>query len=252
MRATFLKVPFVLIQASLVFLMGLLSFIPHLADPNAFPLTLIVVVIVHLVLTFIGSIPALRLSSNSRNEIDRILLPPYFLSLTLLNVFTLASFAVATSTTILPFSLIGKFYTFALAFSSIMPILIGLFHVGINKGRLVPYLLLTFLASILIAKMVPLSVALNPTQPHLWFPSSKFLLVPVGLGVIALVTFIFLYLREPSRQSFLRLVSFIAIVLANIIYILATTLVLSWVALVIFALGIVLSIPNTKFTQYYT
>ncbi|MGI6433163.1 MAG: hypothetical protein ACOXZ4_04825 [Sphaerochaetaceae bacterium] len=201
--------------------------------------------IAHMLISYVGLFPSLKLPDTSRNEIERHLLPLLFLSLTLINAFV----AIELTSRYINPSFWAKVHLFALIFSMLLLLLLGLFRTGINAGRLFQYTFTALLLSLLLAAMIPLSVPLNPFEPSVWMRQEKVYLIVLLLGLLALASFSFLLAREKDQYSRLRNISFCCIVLGNILYGSRLSLASVWAGVVLYAVGLVLGIPHQRFSQ---
>lgn len=205
--------------------------------------------ICHIALSFAGALPALRLPDTSRNEIERTLLPPMYVSLTLVDIQVVGAYMAINASGGAGFTFIARTHVFALLFAMSLLLLMGLFHIGINTGKLIQFTLLAATGSLLIANMVPLSVALSPTEPAFWYAHRQFLLVPAALGLLGSFTYTTLYIRERTQHNLFRSISFAGIVLGNILYVTRWGSFSVWMGVLLFAAGIASGIPRDRFSQ---
>lgn len=244
-----------LLAIVLLYFAGILlirQLIPTILNTAAMPATSVTVrflfpTFLHILFSFMGTLPSIRLADTSRNEIERNLLPPIFFSLTLVDIFILAPYMAMANNGVAGFSLIGRIHVFALLFAMTLLLLIGLFHIGINTSRLLQFPVLALAGCLLVASSVPLSVALNPTEPALWYADRLFMMVPATIGILAAFTYYALYHREQSQHNLLRSISFMCIALGNILYVGRWGVVSVWLGLLLFTAGILLGIPRDRF-----
>jgi len=147
------------------------------------------------------------------------------------------------------FTFIARLYVVAMLFSMCLALFQSLFHVGINTGKLLQYMLLAFAFSVLVGSLIPLSVSQYPYNPTQWFFYPNFIYVPVVIGLLSVITAIMLMLKERDQYVILRHVSMILIVSGNSLYFTRMNNVVLLVALILFSLGIVLGIPRQRFSQ---
>ncbi|MDD3823493.1 MAG: hypothetical protein PHR90_09305 [Sphaerochaetaceae bacterium] len=203
----------------------------------------------HILFTFVGMIPSLRLPDTSRNEIERNLLPLTFFSFTVMDISIVASYVSMRGQGSMDFSFIGRLHLFAMLFGMTLLLLMGLFHIGINTGKLWQFTLLTAAGALLIASSVPLSVALYPKDPSLWYADRQFLILPWALGILSSFTHLSLYIRERTQHNLFRTISFTCISVGNLLFIGRSGTFSVWVGILLLAAGIVMGIPRDGFSQ---
>lgn len=203
----------------------------------------------HIGLSFAGAIPSLRLPDTSRNQIERTLLAPMYLSLTLVDIQVVVAYVMLSKAGAASFSFLARTHVFALLFAMSLLLLMGLFHIGINTGKLIQFTILAATGSLLVAAVIPLSVALNPTEPALWYVDRQFLLVPATLGILGAFTYIALYARERTQHNLFRSISFTCIVLGNILYASRWGSFFVWMGILLFAVGVATGIPRDRFSR---
>jgi hypothetical protein len=231
-------------------LMVLYLIVRHLIPTNhtqGTPLSgYLVPTLLHLVLSFVGMIPALYLPATSRNDIERKLMPPMYITMTLMDIQVLLHLEIIGIFGYLGPTAIAKIHLFSLLFSSLMLLFIGMFHLGINTSRIFRYSLLAALGCVLFTLFVPLQVAVYPLERSLWVTDGKFLLVPILLGGIAIFNYVALLSRERTQYTVFRSASLMAITLGNLLYIDPHT---TWLGILLFAIGIAMGIPKERFSQ---
>ncbi len=252
MKLSVFKYPFVAIHAVLTLLLGYFSVNLYFSE---FPLlikadspelrVLLITTLIHLLVSLIGGLSLLRLPEDSRNEVDRFLLPLFYISLSLSNIYVFAY----SSKSFLPFSIIGKTTLFSLTFAFFILLLFGLFHIGINKGKLFHYTIVSFLGSLFISNIVPVSIALNLADRQLWYPTLPTFLFLGTLTLLALISFVELYLRDRSRHNLTRLLSLATVAIGSFLYIIRPNNFFLWASIVVFSFGVALSIPRTSYTS---
>lgn len=254
MKLSVLKYPFVVIHALLTLLLGYFFINLHFGEFHLITNLdsysthiLFITTIIHLVAAFVGSLALLRLPEDSRNETDRILLPIFYFAFSLSNIFGLAFSPKA----VLSFSIIGKTYIFSISFAFFILLLFGLFHIGINKVKLFSFTSIAFLGAILLANIIPHSISLNINQRVMWFPKLSFPIFIGVLTVLSLINFIELYLRDTSRHNLIKLISMATIAIGSFLYVLRPNIYLLWASVVLFSVGVILSIPRNTYTTLY-
>ena len=260
MKANHRKIPFIIIHGLLVLgLSGITVFISiRQAIPTYFntrplehatPPFSMVPTLLHIILSFVGMVPSLYLPDTSRNEIERRLLPPLFITITAIDISVVATFMFLTGVGSIGFTAIGRIHLFSILFSSTILLLIGLFHIGINTGKLLQFTLLSASGCLLIASLVPLSVAMYPMETSKWYADRQFLWVPAIMGVVSIVNYISLYLREQTQHNLFRSVSFTCIIVGNILYLTTLNAFFLWLGIALYGIGILLGIPRGRFSQ---
>lgn len=211
--------------------------------PNAFATLL------HILLSFIGMIPALYLPATSRNEIERALMPPLYLMMTLTNIPVLGFMTVLTYGGALPLSFIARIHIFAILFTGMLMLFMGLFHLGINTSKIRQFFLLTAAGCMLLASFVPISPATNPLDQRLWITDRRFMILPAIMGFLALFNYLALYIRERSQQILFRGVSVSFIIAGHTLYTVRPSSASVWIGLALIAGGFIVGIPRGRFSQ---
>jgi hypothetical protein len=202
----------------------------------------------HPLFSFVGSLLALRFSDNSRNEIERTILPILYLCFTFLNIPTLTTAMLLNTNYFFSLNFLGTIYIFALIFALVLLLLMGLFHFGINKGKLAQFIVLSALASLLVALTLPLSIATNPFESSLWVGSSFYFMLLI-LTIIAAITFITIFLRDRNSYTFIRVISLLTVSSGSIFYVYRPSLVVTYLGLVLFIGGTLIGMPRERLTQ---
>ena len=215
----------------------------EIISPYLFPTLL------HIILSFIGMIPALYLPPTSRNEIERKLMPPMYLSMTLSHIPVIAQVMAYKGTGFIGIGVIARLYVFATLFTMILMLFMGLFHLGINTSKIFQFTVLAALGSILITVLVPLSAALHPMDPSQWIVDRQFYFIPVGVGVLASFNYFAIYFREQSQHALFQSGSLILIIGGYLLHLLWINPTTVWVGTILFAIGIVIGIPRGRFSQ---
>lgn len=260
MKVNHRKIPFIIIHGLLVLgLSGItVSILIRQAIPtyfntrplaDAMPPLPMVPTLLHIILSFVGMVPSLYLPDTSRNEIERRLLPPLFITITIIDISVVATFMFLTGAGSIGFTAIGRIHLFSILFSSTILLLIGLFHIGINTGKLLQFTLLSASGCLLIASLVPLSVAMYPMETSKWYADRQFLWVPAIMGVVSIVNYISLYLREQTQHNLFRSVSFTCIIVGNILYLTTLNAFFLWLGIALYGIGIFVGIPRGRFSQ---
>lgn len=247
MKRAFIKLPLAFLHGFVALYFATLAFKIYLQQglpsyPLFVPATL------HPLFSFAGSLLALRFSDNSRNEIERTILPLLYLCFTFLNIPTLVTSMLLNSTYFFSLNFLGTIYMFALIFAMVLLLLMGLFHFGINKGKLVQFIVLASLSSLLVALTLPLSIATNPFVSSLWV-SSSFYFIPLILIILALITFITIFLRDRNSYTFFRIISLLTVSIGTLLYVWRLSLFTTYLALVLFIGGTLMVMPRERFTQ---
>lgn len=260
MKSRYLRIAYVIIHGLLALYLVSITVtilvrqaLPNLAYTQASTKNLsvpfLIPLILHILLSVTGIIPSLRLPDTSRNEIERNLSPLMYFFLSLMDIFILVPHMALTATGMASFSFIGKTHVFAMIFFLSLLLLMGLFHMGINTGKLVQFTLLAATGSLLIAALVPLSVALHPSDPSRWPTDRQFFLVPLILGLLGILTHVAIYIRERSQHNMFRSISFTCIVSGNLLYIARAGSITIWMGIFLLAIGITMGIPRDRFSQ---
>ncbi len=204
---------------------------------------------IHILISFLGMLPALLLPQTSRNSIERFLLPPIYMTITLLNIPVVVMYLFFKGASVIGFSVWGRVYLFALLFGAILLLFIGLFHFGINTGKLLQFTLIAAAGCMLLAILVPLSVALHPLDPIAWVMDKRFYGLPILLGILSIFNFVALLLRERTQHNLFRNMSLMLILVGNFLYLARFAIIVSWIGVAFFALGVLISVPRGRFSQ---
>lgn len=196
--------------------------------------------IVHLVISCIGAVPPLFLPQNSRNEVERRLLPLLFFAFALSDVPIFVISSLFGTFSFLPFSVISRVYVFSLLFSTLLLLFSALFHLGINTSKLSQFILLGLVIALLIASLVPLSVAGFPLQINQWISGPLFIILLAILNIISCVNYMIIYFRERSRHNLLRCGGFVFLSVANILLMTRSGLYAIWTGVLFYAAGVLL------------
>ncbi len=203
----------------------------------------------HLLLTLAGTISALFLPMTSRNEIERDLMPPLFICMALTDI-PIIIYLVSRGVLTLPcISCIARIAIFAVLFSGILMVYLGLFHLGINTGKIIPFAVLGAAGSLLISTTVPLSVARYPFEPSQWITNRQLIFVPLLFGILAIFNYIALYIRERTKHIMFRAISISLVIVGHLLYLHRVHPSMVWAGVVLFALGTVVGIPRGRFSQ---
>ena len=205
--------------------------------------------LLHIILSFVGMLPALYLPATSRNEIERALMPPMYLMMTLTNISVIGFMAVLTPGGVLTLSTIARIHIFAVLFTGMLMLFMGLFHLGINTSKIRQFSLLTAAGCMLMASFVPISPTLNPLDLKLWLTDQRFMLLPVIMGILAIFNYLALYLRERSQHILFRGVSVSFIIAGHTLYTVRPSAVSVWIGIALIAGGFVVGIPRGRFSQ---
>ena len=203
----------------------------------------------HIILSFIGMVPALYLPATSKNEIERVLMPPMYLSMTLTNIPVIVHAMAYREMGLIGMNPVARIYVFAILFTTILLLFMGLFHLGINTSKIFQFTLLAALGCILIAVMVPLSVAMNPMDQTMWITDRQFFLIPLLVGVIAGFNYLAIYLRERLQHSLFQSISIILIISGYLLNVSRMSGPMVWLGIIFFGIGIVIGIPRGRFSQ---
>ena len=203
----------------------------------------------HIILSFVGMIPALYLPATSRNEIERVLMPPMYLSMTITNIPVVVQVMIFRGMGVAGMTSIARLYVFAILFTAILMLFMGLFHLGINTSKIFSFTLLSALGCILIAVLIPLSVGTKPMDQTTWVSDNQFFLIPLILGIIAGFNYIAIYLRERLQHTLFQSISLVLIITGHLLYLSHMNPTMTWLGVVVFALGIVIGIPRGRFSQ---
>jgi hypothetical protein len=205
--------------------------------------------VLHIILSFVGMIPALSLPATSRNEIERALMPPMFLMMTLTNVSVIGFMTVLTTGGTIALTTIARIHLFAVLFATMLMLFMGLFHLGINTSKITQFSLLAAAGCLLIASLVPIAPALNPLDQRLWIIDRRFMILPSIIGVIAIFNYLALYLRERSQHILFRGVSISLIIAGHTLYTLRPGTVVVWLGIMLLTGGFIVGLPSGRFSQ---
>ncbi|MDD3365954.1 MAG: hypothetical protein PHS67_01680 [Sphaerochaetaceae bacterium] len=260
MKANFRKIVFLVLHGLLVLALALPAIllilryiIPSLftSTPRTIHSALYFVppLLIHLLLSYLGMLPAIFLPRTSRNSIERSLLPPLYMTITLTDIPVVITYLYLSGQSSISFSFIGRIYLFAVLLSTMFLLYMGLFHFGINTGRLLQYILITIAGCLLVSMLVPLSVALDPLHPKNWFADKQFYWLPLFLGVLSAFNYIVLFLRENTQHNLFRYLSLLLILVGNFVYIARFNVIASWIGVVLYASGVLISVPRGRFSR---
>lgn len=261
MKLKTIKISYIVVHGLLVII--LLSFVTYLLLHRLIPETFntgnrgrletassyLFPTLFHIILSFIGMIPALYLPATSRNEIERKLLPPMYLCMTLTNVPVIAQVITFNGMGMIGLTTIARIHVFAMLFTSILLLFLGLFHLGINTGKIYQFTILAALGCLLITVLVPVTVSMYPMSPGRWISDRQFFLLPLILGILAAFNYVALYLREPSYQTLFKSGSLMLIIFGHVLYQLRLNPATVWIGILLLACGIFIGIPRGRFSQ---
>jgi hypothetical protein len=204
--------------------------------------------LLHVILSFIGMIPALFLPETSRNEIERKLMPLMYIGITLTNIPFLVYITVlhgGVSNLVLP----ARIYLFAVLYSFMLMLFMGLFHLGINTSKITQFTLLGAAGCMLIVIMAPLSISAHPLEPNRWITDNTFSLLPLMMSVLAVFNYVALYIREKTQHILFRSGSISLVIIGHFLYLSRINTATVWIGILLFAAGIVIGIPRGRFSQ---
>lgn len=200
----------------------------------------------HLALSLLGMFFILFFPYSLKDTVESVLLPLLFFVIILANIPQIMHYTISQGIFLYSLTLPAKFYLFALLFYLILALFLGIFHLGINVAKIPSYTIVALLLCAFVTMTLRISVALEPTEPLMWFSNSLFLNVTLVLIFLALFTLLVYFFRELSLHNALKLLSLALILVANYLYFIA---VVPTVALVMYALGVLLRIPRGRFSQ---
>lgn len=203
----------------------------------------------HLLLTLAGTVSALFLPMTSRNEIERDLMPPLFICMALTDIPIVMYLISSGFLTISCISCVARIAIFAVLFSGVLMVYLGLFHLGINTGKIIPFTLLGAAGSLLISTTVPLSIALHPFEPSQWVTNQQLFFLPLLLGMLAIFNYIALYIRERTKHIMFRGLSISLVIVGHLLYLHRGHPSMVWIGIILFILGTVVGIPRGRFSQ---
>ena len=209
----------------------------------------LVATLLHLIFSFVGMIPALRLPATGRNEIERDLLPLMYLMISLSDI-PVASYVLAYGFGgMIPLSYIARIYIFAVLFSVMLMLYMGLFHLGINTSKIVSFTIIAVTGGLLLVSMVPLSVNLHPVDHSRWVADNHFKLLVLLMGLLAIFNYVALAIRERTQHMLFRSISISLIITGNLLYLSRAHASVIWAGIILFAIGIFIGIPRGRFSQ---
>lgn len=237
-----------IVVLALLFPIALLLYLRQRFIVGGVAVQFIIPTMLHIVLSFLATFPSRRLPDTSRNELERRLLPLAFLNLSLMNIFLVIPFNAQRYILKIPYTFIGRLYIFAISFFFSLFLFLALFQFAINTSKFRTYISITFLANVLVAATLPLSVTLHIEEPSLWFSPYLYTIFAL-LALLAIISFIALALKERELFNLLENSSSVLIVLGNFLYVIRLESITMWIGLSLFAVGIILSIPRERFAQ---
>lgn len=239
---------------ALVFHLAMGMILPSMPSPQTgspakdMPSDLLFPPAIHVAASFFGMVQSLFLLDNSRNGIERRILPPMFITLILTNIHVVALHAVSAGNGYLSFTSIGRLRVFAMLFSSSLMLISGLFHFGINIQKMGQYMVVGAAFSFLVAAFAPLSVSNNPTAPQHWVADPLFPWVLAVLGIIGCISYAAVYNRERTQYNLFLCGGFMCIIIGNTLIMTRPGGPAVWSGTILYAAGMILNSSRGRFS----
>ncbi|MDX9934753.1 MAG: hypothetical protein RBS30_07105, partial [Sphaerochaetaceae bacterium] len=158
---------------------------------------------------------SIALKDTSRMVMERRMLPLLFLTHTLCFVKIIPIYSLLVPVSIISFSTVAVLYQFALVFSAFLVFAIGLFQQGSNMFKSGQLVFIGAFASLLLAALADVSANSKEVIVSGAIASSAVLMISALLQMIAIGSFIVIFLKEKTRHNALRCGGFILMILAN-------------------------------------
>ena len=209
----------------------------------------LVPVLLHLILSCLGMIPALNLPATGRNEIERDLLPLMYLMISLSDI-PVASYALIHGFNgLITLTFIARIHIFAVLFTVVLMLYMGLFHLGINTGKIVSFTVIAATGCLLLTSLVPLAVHLHPFAYERWVADNHFRILVVIMALLAIFNYVALAIRERTQHMIFRATSISLVIAGHLLYLSRAHAAAVWIGIILFAAGILVGIPRGRFSQ---